>query len=211
MSQPSEPESDAPIPEPADTPFDHPMFLPALFLAGCAWFGYDGYLNDDPDMLEHLEFNRFGLRVMVYATAVSGLRGWCELRDRAAPPFAMAGLHALFALWLAFDGWLNPDPWYAIYKSFNRLAAGAMGGATLWWVFADWRRGAGGREPPFVLPALTALASALFFSRAREGGDLALLYGSTAVGIAVVALWLLRRDAGQWRRDRRKPSDAADA
>ncbi len=73
----SEPErSEAPR-----TPFDHPLFLPVLFFAGSAWFGYDGWLNDDPKMLEHLSFNRVGFAVLVPLALWFGYRG---LRRMAA-------------------------------------------------------------------------------------------------------------------------------
>lgn len=51
----------------ADSPFDHPYFLPALIWALALWFGYDGWLNQDPDMQEHLAFNRWGFAVLVVA------------------------------------------------------------------------------------------------------------------------------------------------
>ena len=30
-----------------------------------AWFGYDGWINQDPDMLEHVAFNRWGFGILV--------------------------------------------------------------------------------------------------------------------------------------------------
>ena len=55
MSEPSNPQDD-PKPQrdrnaPPPTPFDHPFFLPVLLLAGAIWFGYDGFINVDPEIL----------------------------------------------------------------------------------------------------------------------------------------------------------------
>jgi hypothetical protein len=47
------------------SPFDHPAFLPAVLWPMALWFGYDGWINQDPDMLEHLTFNRWGFGVLV--------------------------------------------------------------------------------------------------------------------------------------------------
>jgi hypothetical protein len=49
----------------AGSPFDHPAFLPVLLWALALWFGYDGWINQDPDMLEHVTFNRVGFGVLV--------------------------------------------------------------------------------------------------------------------------------------------------
>jgi hypothetical protein len=72
---------------PAPTPFDHPLFLPVLFVAFALWFGYDGFLNQDPDMLEHSGFNRGGFVLWVIGAIYfgrSGLRELREDRERAA-------------------------------------------------------------------------------------------------------------------------------
>ena len=61
---------------PPSTPFDHPLFLPVLLFAGCVWFGYDGWFNDDPKILEHLTFNRYGFVVLVLLTLWTGYRGF---------------------------------------------------------------------------------------------------------------------------------------
>ena len=71
--------------EEAPTPFDHPMFMPALLLAFALWFGYDGFLNDDPDMLEHQTFNRVGFGVWLILLAYYGFRGLQELREDKTP------------------------------------------------------------------------------------------------------------------------------
>jgi hypothetical protein len=62
------------------TPFDHPLFLPVLLLAGMIWFGYDGWLNQDPEMLEHQTFNRVGFGVLSVLTAWFGYRGVQDYR-----------------------------------------------------------------------------------------------------------------------------------
>lgn len=49
----------------ASSPFDHPAFLPVLLWGLAAWFGYDGWINQDPDMLEHVAFNRWGFAILV--------------------------------------------------------------------------------------------------------------------------------------------------
>jgi hypothetical protein len=51
--------------EAASTPFDSPWFLPVLLWPLAAWFGYDGWFN--PEMAEHLTFNRAGFVVLVVA------------------------------------------------------------------------------------------------------------------------------------------------
>ena len=52
---------------PPPNPLYHPLFLPVLLVAFCLWFGYDGFLTTDPDMLEHQGFNRvmFGLTAIL--------------------------------------------------------------------------------------------------------------------------------------------------
>jgi hypothetical protein len=51
--------------EDASSPFDHPAFLPVLLWGLALWFGYDGWINQDPDMLEHVTFNRWGFGILV--------------------------------------------------------------------------------------------------------------------------------------------------
>jgi hypothetical protein len=48
--------------EDASSPFDHPAFLPVLLWGLAVWFGYDGWINQDPEMLEHVMFKPLGLR-----------------------------------------------------------------------------------------------------------------------------------------------------
>ncbi len=69
---------------PPPTPFDHPLFLPVLLVAGAIWFGYDGWINQDPDMLEHRDFNRYGFAVLAVLTGWFGFKGWQEWRSQAS-------------------------------------------------------------------------------------------------------------------------------
>ena len=62
------------------SPFDHPAFLPAVLWPMAAWFGYDGWINQDPDMLEHVTFNRVGFAVLVLAGIWFTLQAVRELR-----------------------------------------------------------------------------------------------------------------------------------
>lgn len=68
-------------PGPPPTPFDHPLFLPALLFGGMLWFGYDGWITSDPDMLEHRDFNRWGFGVLTLLTAWFGFKGWREWKQ----------------------------------------------------------------------------------------------------------------------------------
>ena len=82
-------ESDSPTkrpvqPGPPPTPFDHPLFLPTLLLAGVIWFGYDGWINTDPDMLEHRSFNRYGFGLLLLLGAWFGYKGWNEWQEDRA-------------------------------------------------------------------------------------------------------------------------------
>jgi len=66
------------------TPFDHPLFLPVLLFAGMLWFGYDGWIETDPDMVEHQSFNRYGFGVLTLLTAWFGYKGWGEYKEEQA-------------------------------------------------------------------------------------------------------------------------------
>ena len=46
----------------APSPFDHPAFLPVLLWGLAAWFGYDGWFNEN---IEAVNFNRYGFGVLV--------------------------------------------------------------------------------------------------------------------------------------------------
>jgi len=64
--------------EAAPTPFDHPLFLPILLAGLTLWFGYDGFLNDDPDMLEHVTFNRVGFGLLLCGAIYYGIQAYRE-------------------------------------------------------------------------------------------------------------------------------------
>lgn len=69
---------------PPPNPLYHPLFLPVLLVAFCLWFGWDGFLTTDPDMLEHQGFNRwmFGLTAVLCVWVVP--RGIKEYREEQA-------------------------------------------------------------------------------------------------------------------------------
>lgn len=65
---------DEPEEEFAPTPFDGPWVMPVLLLGFAAWFGYDGWLNDDPDMVRWWWFNQGGALLFGVAALVLGVR-----------------------------------------------------------------------------------------------------------------------------------------
>ena len=67
--------------EQVTTPFDHPFFLPILLVGLMLWFGYDGFLNTDPDMLEHVTFNRVGFGVLLVGAIRYGIKGYQEWKE----------------------------------------------------------------------------------------------------------------------------------
>ena len=67
--------------EDAGSPFDHPAFLPVLLWALAVWFGYDGWINQDPDMLEHVAFNRWGFGALVIAGTYYTVQSVKEMRE----------------------------------------------------------------------------------------------------------------------------------
>jgi hypothetical protein len=72
---------------PPPNPLYHPLFLPTLLIAFSLWFGYDGFLTDDPDMLEHQTFNRvmFGIMLPICLwTVPRGIKEFREDQARAA-------------------------------------------------------------------------------------------------------------------------------
>ncbi len=71
--------------EDAGSPFDHPAFLPVLLWALAIWFGYDGWINQDPDMLEHLAFNRWGFGVLVVLGLYFTVQAVREMRAGSEP------------------------------------------------------------------------------------------------------------------------------
>ncbi len=67
--------------EPAPTPFDHPLFLPVLLAGLTLWFGYDGWLNTDPEMLEHGTFNRVGFVGLLLGTIYTSIKRYREWKE----------------------------------------------------------------------------------------------------------------------------------
>jgi hypothetical protein len=63
------------------TPFDNPWVLPVLLTAFVLWFGYDGWINTDPDMLEHLTFNRWGAAVLSVLAVYFGWQAYRETHE----------------------------------------------------------------------------------------------------------------------------------
>ena len=51
------------------------LFPVALAIMGI-WFFYDGWLSTDPDMLEHLMFNRVGSAILLPWAVVDFIRTW---------------------------------------------------------------------------------------------------------------------------------------
>ena len=70
--------------EDASSPFDHPAFLPVLLWGLAVWFGYDGWINQDPDMLEHVAFNRWGFGILVVLGIYFTIQSIREVRARDA-------------------------------------------------------------------------------------------------------------------------------
>lgn len=76
-----------PAPRRSMGPFDHPWFLPGLLYLFTLWFAYDGWINQDPEMMEHQTFNRVGAVIWavgaVYYT-IQNIRDQRRARERAA-------------------------------------------------------------------------------------------------------------------------------
>ena len=70
--------------EPTHTPFDHPLFLPVILGGLMLWFFYDGFINTDPDMMEHRTFNQVGFAALSVATGWFGWKGVKEMRQISA-------------------------------------------------------------------------------------------------------------------------------
>ncbi len=67
----------ADLEERVETPFDHPLFLPAVLLGLSLWFLWDGFIVP---MEDHLTFNRVGFAVLAVATLWFGYKGLQEMR-----------------------------------------------------------------------------------------------------------------------------------
>jgi hypothetical protein len=74
------PDDDEDDDDDAASPFDHPAFLPVLLWGLAGWFGYDGWINQDPDMLEHVGFNRWGFGILVVLGSYFTVQSVREMR-----------------------------------------------------------------------------------------------------------------------------------
>lgn len=190
---------------PNATPLDHPFFLPVLF-AGCAvWFGYDGYLTQDPSMLEHQDFNRHGFRVLAFLAPLWTYRGWCELKRSPESPWFLPSLIAAIAAWTAFDGWWSRD-------AFNLENASVLRSLVPWLLFASaWYALAAFRHPDRSRAtygfAVVLAAPALWFGFqgfvSQSGNGDTLASQGASVALAATALWSAVSD---FRRGRSSPS-----
>ena len=76
---------------PPPNPIHHPLFLTVLLVAFTLWFGFDGFLTTDPEMLEHRAFNRIMYLVMQPICLRAVPRGLAEfLEDQQAERAAQA-------------------------------------------------------------------------------------------------------------------------
>jgi hypothetical protein len=69
---------------PPPNPLYHPLFLPVLMVAFSLWFGYDGFLTSNPDMLKHQGFNRVMFFIMFPLCLWVVPRGIKEFREDQA-------------------------------------------------------------------------------------------------------------------------------
>jgi hypothetical protein len=69
---------------PPPNPLYHPLFLPVLLIAFSLWFGYDGFLTSDPEMLEHQLFNRVMFAIMLPICVWMVPKGIKEFREDQA-------------------------------------------------------------------------------------------------------------------------------
>ena len=72
---------------PPPNPIHHPIFLPVLLVAFTLWFGFDGFVTTDPEMLEHRTFNRIMFLVMqpiCFRAVPRGLQEFLEDQQAAA-------------------------------------------------------------------------------------------------------------------------------
>lgn len=72
---------------PPPNPIHHPLFLPFLLVAFTLWFGYDGFLTTDAEMLEHQNFNRIMFLIMqpiCFRVVPRGIKEFLEDQQAAA-------------------------------------------------------------------------------------------------------------------------------
>ena len=100
-------EPDDELDEEVSSPFDNPLFAPLMVAGFVLWFGYDGWFNDDPDMLEHLAFNRYGFMALTLLLGRLLLENHTQVRYLNALLF---GAYAIILGGIAMLG--SPDAWY---------------------------------------------------------------------------------------------------
>lgn len=193
-SNPQDPGDDRDGPELAPTPLDHPLFLPVLFAGVTVWFGYDAYFTTDPDMLEHLDFNRYGFRVLIFVTALYGYRGFCEITHRAENPLVLPILLFAMTIWLGFDGWFSTDAFNLERAAINQAVTPWLALATAWYAVVGWLRRSGRTEPRFILPLLFLVpglwfAYLGFFEPQLSDPAEDLINKGLGTGLLVLAFW----------------------
>ena len=85
---------------PAPTPFDHPLFLPAVCIGFTLWFGYDTYIHP---MEDHLDFNYYGFKVVLAAAVWYGYLAYCEIKAKPAQIWVLPTIFAVLAAWLGAE------------------------------------------------------------------------------------------------------------
>lgn len=85
---------------PAPTPFDHPLFLPAVCIGFTLWFGYDTYIHP---MEEHMDFNFYGFRVVLAAAVWYSYLAYCEMQAKRSMPWVLPAIFAALAVWLGAE------------------------------------------------------------------------------------------------------------
>lgn len=101
MPEPSDSNSPAePDEGPPPTPFDHPLFLPVLFLVGAGWFGWDTYIQP---LEEHLDFNFYGFKLILAAALWFGYKGIFEMRGQELSPYVLPAVWLALAIWFGWE------------------------------------------------------------------------------------------------------------
>ncbi len=201
---PREAENEGPTP----TPFDHPLFLPVIFAGLTVWFGYDGYLSQDPELLDDLLFNRLGARSLLFGTVWFGIRGVMDLKGRREHPLLFTALLVALSLWLAYDGWLSSSDFNLENAQILRYSCGGVLLIAAWSAYKGAMRMQDKQVPALLLPSIFA-GAALWFAYAgwtdASPGPIENVYinrilAATALAVAtVVAVRGLRRRGGDDR------------
>jgi hypothetical protein len=176
-----------------------------LLALGSVWFAYDGYLNADPSMAEHLAFNRYGVRVLAYLTGLACAESLGDRFGARAARCTGAGVHALAAGWLAVDGWMAPDAVIAAAAAVARVGAVAMALAAVWLAVCSLPSFGSKRASAWGLSFVALGSAAALADMARTRADSALL----AAGLAAVLLVAgIRLAWTGWRAASSSPAQA---